>query len=290
MSSNIVAQDVQRHEVAAAHHVQFADPTVSRNCSPGVVGLNSDDHGALKISPATSSSLQCQDGIHNKQQMSIVMSAISASSSGAQLPPLLSSAPLPSQNHRDLRNHHFFSSFLPTHSTHSLVGNAGHQSHNIEWGPLSPVFIQNLWRHMRRCRELILPLRAEAILRSPLHSASDCEWNKVFDALGKCIIELSALQTVVADGVRKYSDETMLRFWVFALADIKLELATLAAILQAAERSFAPNHSHGRNSSIMYLNHLNLSVNDMNTQKAAVHAEVLLGFRHYWRMMLSGVR
>ncbi len=96
---------------------------------------------------------------------------------------------------------------------------------------VSPNGMEHLWRTVRKLDTYIKLLSIEQLLFNPLRTPAVAEWDAFRMALSHSMVQLGALLTLLADGTRRYSDHTMMRFWRFAIHDMMRDLAAVGATL-----------------------------------------------------------
>eukprot|EP00048_Salpingoeca_helianthica_P007256 m.108283 g.108283 ORF g.108283 m.108283 type:complete len:1194 (+) comp14275_c0_seq3:135-3716(+) len=148
---------------------------------------------------------------------------------------------------------------------------------------ISPATLQELWTILRTMDGYIKLMPVEQLLLDPLREPLDAHWARVSAALGTSLVQLSAMSTLLGEGGRRYSDHTMMRFWLFAIHELLFDLSAMAATLGTLANHIA-NELATHPSQHTPLEPAPISTPE--TRKALL-AHILQGFQHYWHVVLT---
>lgn len=144
------------------------------------------------------------------------------------------------------------------------------------------VKVQKLWKPMQRAAVLLNFLPIEALLINPFQSPLQKEWANVTRAVNACILQLSTLDGMIANGVRSYSDRTLMRFWLYVIEDMVRDLSALAAMLEKISEQVVEESGK-------LVDRFEECARDAMTAdtRSTIFLGIRNGFRNYWDAALS---
>jgi hypothetical protein len=148
---------------------------------------------------------------------------------------------------------------------------------------ITPATLQELWTLLRTMDTYIKLIPVEQLLLDPFRQPLDPHWARVSTALGSCLVQLSAMSTLLGEGGRRYSDNTMMRFWLYAIHDLLFDLSAMATTL-----GMLASHMSADFTSTTVHNPIEPAPISTPETRRALLAHVLEGFQHYWHIVLTG--